>query len=267
MLIVLLTACGIAPSAPAPLPITSTPITTPPATLRATSAPTRALSLAPPAWLPRDLEMPKSAEFSGDSTRAQWSTRDLNADGLRDFFAAQAQTAGYARYIISRSAGAIYDLLLVKGAHAYALNLTRGLQTTVITLARVGMLHLKVSGAVNLETALPLRERIDSRAGNEIFIGTDLPNAQCARCQYFVFLHLAPFNGAGTYATKPAGVALIDAWIIPGGDPAKDDYRYAQECVVVIKDAASGSFNCKGLVNIRDDFKRVDISGTWQPPE
>lgn len=210
--------------------------------------------------------MPATIEFSGDKNTAVWSTRDLNVKGLSDLLAAQGKNARYAVSIIARSVDAIYDVVFVKNGNAYGLNLTRGIARTVITGTRVGMIHLRVTGAVNLEMDLPMRERLDTRAGSEIFIGTAIPNEQCERCENFLNLHIAPFKGAATYTSKARGDYLIDAWIIPGGDPEKDDYRYAQECTIVVNVASSGSFDCRGLVNIRDDFKHIDIRGTWQQP-
>ena len=74
--------------------------------------------------------------------------------GIRDFLELQAHAASYQPFVITQSSGAIYDLLLVKGQMAFAVNLTLGSDMTIITANRVGVMHLKVSGVANAEIDL-----------------------------------------------------------------------------------------------------------------
>jgi hypothetical protein len=255
-------ACGIGQA------IAPTPTVPPPAPIASPSAmplPTRAPQSPPPAWWDPKLELPRSAEFIGDAGCVVWSTRDTNVDGIKDFMLRQASNADYQPFVITQSKSAIYDLLFVKGQNAYALNITLGSDTTVLTASRVGVMHLKVLGVANVELDLPMRTRLDITPGSEVSIGTAIPNPQCASCEYFINVHIAPFKGIGVYDSKP-GISIIDVQVIPGGDPDKDDYRWAQSCVVTVKDASSGSFNCLGLQNVNDSNKRIDVSGFWAQP-
>jgi hypothetical protein len=209
--------------------------------------------------------MPAGAEFIGDNQRALWSTRDTNADSIKDFFVQQANVTGYQSFIVTKSQGAIYDVLLVKGQTAFAVNITLGSDATIIAASRTGVMRLKVSGVANIEIDLPMRTRVDVSPGSEISIGTSVPNAQCAGCEYFINVHIAPFKGMGNYDSKP-GLAIIDVELVPGGDHDRDNFRWAiGGCVVEVK-AIGGSFDCKQLQNINDQSKRVDVSGTWTQP-
>ena len=209
--------------------------------------------------------MPTTTVFQGDANLAAWSSSDTNVDGIKDFMLRQAASSGYQTFLITQSKGAIYDLLLVKGTNAFALNLTLGSNATILTASRVGVMHLKVAGAVNLELDLPLRGRLDVTPGSEVSLGTSIPNPQCERCEYFVNVHVAPFKGPGSYDSKP-GVYLIDVQVIPGGDPDQDDYRWPiGGCTVTVKET-SGSFDCKQLQNINAQTKRIDVSGSWVQP-
>ena len=255
-------ACGIGqiatPTPIAPLPV---PTVLPPATL----VPTRASSAAP-VWWPAELAMPKGAEFVGDAKRTVWRTRDLNVLGLEDFFLREAASAGYKSYSVTLSEGSIYDLYFVKGEGAFALNLTQGSDSTFLTGNRVGMFRLKVAGVIDLAIDLPMRSRLDTSPGSEISIGTSVPNSECADCQYYIDVHIAPFDGVRTYDSKP-GTYIIDIEVIPDGTPEQDDFRWAQSCVVHVKDASSGDFDCRGLQNVNDQSKKINVSGNWmQPP-
>ncbi|MDE3090252.1 MAG: hypothetical protein KGJ80_12795 [Chloroflexota bacterium] len=259
LVVLAMLACEIGPAArttpTAPLPA---PTALPPAT----PLPTRAPPSAAPAWWPRDLEMPKGAEFIGDAKRTVWSTRDLGVKGLRDFFIGEGTRAGYQPFSVTLSEGSIYDLFFVKGADAFGVNLTQGIDATFITASRVGIFHLKVSGVANLQVDLPMRSRLDTTPGSEISIGTSLPNAECAGCQYYVNVHIAPFKGVGAYDSKP-GAYIIDVELIPGGTAEQDDYRWAQSCSVVVKDVQTGTFDCRGLQNVNDQSRKLDVSGSW----
>jgi hypothetical protein len=241
------------------------PLATPTALPPATSSPTRALRSVAPAWWPADLAMPKGTEFGGDATRTVWSTRDLNVVGLRDYFTRAATSAGYKPYSVTLSEGSIYDLFFVKGASAFALNLTQGSDSTFLTGSRVGIFKVRVSGVASLEIDLPMRSRLDTSPGSEISIGTSLPNSDCSGCEYYVNVHIAPFTGIGAYDSKP-GIYIIDVEVVPGGTPEQDDYRWAQSCVVTVKDASNGSFDCRGLQNVNDQSRKIDVSGSWQQP-
>jgi hypothetical protein len=239
-------------------------------TVAATAAPvpTRTPQPTAPNWWPRELEMPKGAELTSNVKRiAVWQTPDTRVDGIRDSMMRQGTNAGYRVYLLTKSQGAIYDLLFVKGTNVYTLNVTQGANNTILTANLGALIHLKATGAINVEVDLPVKEPMTTTAGGEMFIGTEIPNAQCDRCTYMVFIHIAPFKGPGTYAASPRGIYLIDPWIIPGGDPAKEDYRWAQDCTVVVKDATSGTFQCAALTNVYDNVRHIDISGSWiQPP-
>ena len=239
---------------PLPFP-TFTPVVTRPATR---------VAVPPPAWWDKQIQMPMGAEFVGDAKRAMWSTGDTNVDRLRDYFLQQAKSAGYQTFVITQSQGAIYDLLFAKGQTAYALNLTLGSDTTIITASRVGVMHLQVSGGVNLGIDLPMRGYIDTTPGSEVSIGTSLPDDACAGCQYFINVHIAPFKGVGTYDSKP-GISIIDVELVPGGDYDQDNYRWAQMCVVTVQET-SGNFDCRGLQNINDLNQKLDASGSWVQP-
>jgi len=208
--------------------------------------------------------MPQGAEFDGDAQRAVWRARDPNAEGIKDFLVRQAAAAGYRSFVITQSPGAIYAVLLVKGQGAYALNITLGSDTTIITASRVGVMHLKVSGVANIELDLPMRTRLDTTPGSEVSIGTSIPNPQCAQCEYLINVHIAPFKGPGIYDSKP-GISIIDVELVPGGDHDRDNYRWAQSCTVSVKET-SGSFDCRGLQNVNDPSKKVDASGSWMQP-
>jgi hypothetical protein len=253
-------ACGIGQIAAPTVPL-ATPTALPPAT----PSPTRALQSAAPVWWPADLAMPKGAEFVGDATRTVWSTRDLNVVGLKDYFTRAATSAGYKPYGVTLSEGSIYDLFFTKGASAFALNLTQGSDSTFLTGSRVGIFRVKVSGVASLEIDLPMRSRLDTSPGSEISIGTSLPNSDCSGCEYYVNVHIAPFTGIGAYDSKP-GIYIIDVEVVPGGTPEQDDYRWAQSCVVTVKDASSGSYDCRGLQNVNDQSKKIEVSGSWQQP-
>ncbi len=255
-------ACGIgnavAPTLPAPLAV---PTTLP----HATVLPTRAPGAAAPAWWPSDLAMPQGAEFTGDAKRTVWSTRDVNVAGLKDFFVGEATRAGYAPYVVTQSEGSIYDLFFVKAASAYGLNLTQGSDATFLTGSRVGTFHLKVTGVANVDVDLPMRSRLDVTPGSEVSIGTSMPNPQCGGCEYFANVHIAPFAGIGAYDSKP-GVYIIDVEVVPGGTPEQEDYRWAQSCAVNVKDASSGNFDCRGLQNVYNQSRKIEVSGSWVQP-
>ncbi len=198
--------------------------------------------------------------------QAAWTTGDTNVDRLRDFFLSEGRSAGYKPYTIILSAGSIYDLLLVKGGTTFALNITQGSEVSVLTGRRIETMHLEISGATTVSADLPLRDYIDISPTGEIAVGTDIPNDQCTNCEYLVYVHIAPFNGPGVYQSKPVGIYLIDAEVIPGRDAAANDYRWAQQCTVLVPDATSGSFACAGLENVNDSSKRLNVTGTWQQP-
>jgi hypothetical protein len=205
--------------------------------------------------------MPKDAEFIGDAKRTAWSTPDTNAEAINDFLVRQAQAAGYQTYTLTQSRGAIYDLLIVKGQTAYALNITLGSDTTIITANRTGVMNLKTSGVVNLEITLPMHARVDVTPGSEVSIGASVPSGKCATCEYFINVHIAPFKGVGKYDSKP-GTYLIDVELVPGGDRDRDNYRWAQSCVVSVEQN-TGNFDCRGLQNINDLSQKIDASGSW----
>jgi hypothetical protein len=255
-------ACGIG-SVAAPTP--TTPPLMPTALPSATPIPTRAPQFAAPVWWPPDLAMPKGAEFVGDAKRTVWSTRDMNVPSIKDFFLREAASADYKSYSVTQSEGSIYDLYFVKGNSAYTINLTQGSDSTFLTGNRVGIFQMKVTGVANLTIDLPMRSHLDTSPGSEISIGTSLPNPECADCQYYVNVHIAPFDGIGAYDSKP-GTYIIDIEVIPGGTPAQDDFRWAQSCVVNVKNASSGDFDCRGLQNVNDQSKKIDVSGSWTQP-
>ncbi len=263
LIVLLLPACSLAPS-PTPtllLPPTPLPSLAPTPTVTGSSGETS------PAWWARDLPPPKGALLtSGMRAPASWRTSDLNADGMKDWMLREANTAGYQSFVITESPGAIYDLLFVKSGITYLMNLTRGGDATIITGDRTGTLHLQTSGAANLNLDLPLRDRLNLAPGSEVSIGTSIPNDQCSDCQYFVNVHIAPFSGPGTYSSQQSGVYLIDVELVPGGNYDQDNYRWAKQCSVVVKDVSSGSFACSGLENINDNSKRIDMTGNWQQP-
>ena len=233
----------------------------------ATSLPTRS-TVAAPNWWPRDLEMPKGAELTSTAKRvAMWQTTDTNVNGIRDFVMQQGTNAGYRAVALTKSAEAIYDVLFVKGSNVYTLNITQGANATILTASLGALIRLQVTGAMNIQVDLPVKDPMNTSAGGEMFIGTEIPNSQCTRCAYIVFIHIAPFKGPGVYASKPAGIYIIDALIVPGADPLKEDYRWANDCTIVVKDTTSGTFQCTGLSNIYETGKKIDINGSWvQPP-
>lgn len=264
-------ACGIpniALQSNTPTPTQSASAPAPTIAASTTPAPTRTPQPTPPTWWPRDLELPKDTELTSNANRvAVWQTKDANLDGLRDFMLREGTKAGYQVIVLTRSAGAIYDLLFVKGTAVYALNLTQGAHNTILTANLGALIHLKVTGSVNVEVDLPVKDPMNTSAGGEMFIGTEIPNPQCGGCVYTVSIHIAPFKGLGIYTSKPQGIYIIDALIVPGADPFKEDYRWANDCTVVVKDATSGTFQCTGLSNIYETTKTIDVSGSWiQPP-
>jgi hypothetical protein len=256
-------ACNLTSLALAPTPTVTAPALT--ATRSPAATTTRAPRAGAPLWWDAQIALPATFNFEGDATRAVWSTRDTSADGIRDLLTRQAQAAGYQVFAITQSKGAIYDLLCVKGQSALALNVTLGSDTTIITGKRVGVMHLSVRGVVNVELDLPMRARLDTTPGSEVSIGTAIPNQQCAQCEYFINVHIAPFKGIGNYDSKP-GTYLIDVQVIPGGDSAKDDFRWPiGGCTIAVKET-SGAFECKQLQNVNDQSKRIDVSGSWVQP-
>jgi hypothetical protein len=259
-LTVALLACDLGQAA-TPTPIVLAPTVVPVRLPTATRAPTSNA----PAWWPAALALPKGAQFVGDSTRTVWSTPDLNVPGLRDFFLGEAKVAGYKTYNVTLSEGSIYDLYFVDGAGAYAMNLTQGSTATFLTGTRVGIFHVKATGTANIEIDLPMRSHLDTTPGSEVSIGTSVPNSDCADCQYYINVHIAPFKGIGAYDSKP-GIYIIDVELIPGGQTDQQDYRWAQTCTVVVKDASSGSYDCRGLQNVNDQSKKLDVSGNWTQP-
>ncbi len=259
-----LLACNLGQFLPA-TPTRVAPMPTLAATPTVSPTPTRRAQLAPPAWWDLPLALPASAEFEGDAKRAVWRTRDLNVDTFRDSLLQQAKSAGYQTYVLTQSQGAIYDLLFVKGQTAYALNLTLGSDAVILTGTRVGVMRVKISGVANVEIDLPMRTRLDVTPGSEVSIGAAIPSPQCAACEYFVNVHIAPFKGVGNYDSKP-GTYLIDAQVIPGGEPAREDFRWAYGgCTVTVKET-SGTFECKQLQNVIDQSRRIDVSGSWIQP-
>ncbi len=257
----LLAGCAFAASVtPSPTTPPRTPMMLPPAT----TTPTRKPPAPPPAWWDSQVVMPPDAEFTGDAKHATWTMRATNADGLRDILLRQASAAGYQTFVVTQSPSAIYDVLMVKGQTAFAVNLTLGIDAITITALQVGVMHVKISGVVNLETDLPLRTHLDTTPGSEASFGTALPSPQCATCQYFINVHIAPFKGPGVYDSKP-GTSIIDIEVIPGGDPMQDDYRWAQVCLVAVN-PINASFTCGSLQNVNDQTKRIDISGSWVQP-
>lgn len=255
-------ACGLGQAV---TPTPTVPLPAPTALPPASPLPTRAPRSSAPAWWPADLALPIGAEFIGDAKRTVWSIRDLDVPRLRDFFIQESASAGYKPYSVTLSEGSIYDLFFVKGTNAYGLNLTEGSDATFLTGSQVGIFYVKVSGATNLEIDLPMRSRLDVTPGSEVSIGTSLPISQCSDCQYYINVHIAPFKGIGVYDSKP-GIYIIDVEAITGGTPEQDDYRWAQSCAVTVKDASSGSFDCRGLQNVNDQSKKIDVSGSWEQP-
>lgn len=240
----------------------------PTALVPATTLPTRAASVAPPTWWAKEIEMPKGAELTSNSKRvAIWQTQDPNADGILDLVVKSGTSGGYRVYTLTKSQGAIYDVLFVKGTNVYSLNITHGANGTTLTANLGALIHLKATGAVNIEVDLPVKDVMPMTPGSEQFIGTEIPNTQCVGCAYIVFIHIAPFKGPGTYKSTPAGIYLIDTLIVPGADALKEDYRWANDCTVIVQDATRGTFQCTGLSNIYVTTKKIDISGSWiQPP-
>ncbi len=211
--------------------------------------------------------MPDGAVLtSGGQAPATWRTNNQNADSLKDELLGQATSAGYQIHMITQSQGTIYDLLFTKGNLTYTLNITQGSDATILTGDRTGVIHLQMSGAANQALDLPLRERLNLAPGSEISIGTAVPVDTCNECQYYINIHIAPFNGPGNYTSKPAGVYIIDVELVPGGTEDHDDYRWAKQCSVQVKDLLSGSFTCNGLENVNDNTKVIDITGNWQQP-
>ncbi len=244
---------------------TSTPtaLSTPAVFARATSSPVR-IAQPTPTWWDAQIGMPTGAEFIGDARRAVWSTRDQNAEGVKDFFVRQASAAGYRAFVTTQSQDAIYDVLVALGQTAFALNITLGSDVTIISVNRTGVLRLQVSGIVNLELDMPMRTRVDVAPGSEISIGASVPSPQCARCEYFINVHIAPFRGVGNYDSKP-GISIIDVELVPGGDRDLDNFRWAQSCAVTVNQNG-GSFDCRGLQNMHDTSKKLDASGSWSQP-
>jgi hypothetical protein len=211
--------------------------------------------------------MPNGAVLtSGGRAPTVWSAQNLNADSVKDTLLGQATRAGYQVYLVTHSQGTIYDLLFVKGSVTYTLNITQGRDATILRGDRTGVMHLKVSGAVNQTLDLPLRERLNLTPGSEVAIGTAVPNDKCRECQYYINIHIAPFNGPGNYASKPAGTYIVDVELVPGGTDDRDDYRWANQCTVRVQDPLGGSFACTGLENVNDNTKVIDIAGNWQQP-
>ncbi len=211
--------------------------------------------------------MPNGAVMtSGARAPVVWSAPNLNADSVKDTLVGQATRAGYQVYLVTASQGTIYDLLFTKGGVTYTLNITRGTDATILTGDRTGVMHLQASGAVTLTLDLPLRERLNLAPGSEVAIGTGVPNTQCNECEYYINIHIAPFNGPGTYSSKSAGTYIIDAELVPGGTVDRDDYRWAKECTVRVQDPLGGSFACTGLENVNDNTKVIDLTGNWQQP-
>lgn len=260
-LFALLLACNVMPSAPTPTPtIVPTPLVT------RTPPPTRAPRAGAPVWWDARLTLPASFDFQGDAARAQWSTRETDVVSLVDFLTRQARAAGYQVFVVTKSPHAIYDVLCVQGQDALALNITLGTEMTIVRAMRVGVLRLQVSGEANIELDLPLRARLAVTPGSEWSVGTAVPSPQCARCEYLVNVHIAPFKGVGEYASN-AGTYLIDIQVIPGGDPDQDDFRWAiGGCTVTVREN-NGAFVCRQLQNVNDQRKRIDVRGRWtQPP-
>lgn len=220
-----------------------------------------------PAWWPTDLAMPRQAiPNQGRKGQPTWNADKLSADDIKSELLSEAKSGGYQSYVVTLSPGSIYDLLFVKAGVTYAVNITQGTETTILTGERVGTMHLQITGAVNATVDLPLRDRFDLTPGSEIAFGTSVPAGPCSQCQYLVYIHIAPFNGPGVYESKPAGAYLVDVQLDPGGDLQQEDYRWAQQCTVIIQDAQAGSFACAGLQNINDDTKRLNMTGSWQQP-
>ncbi len=249
--------------APVPTP-TLAPLPTATVLAQATNVPTR-LAQPTPTWWDQQIKMPAGAEYVGDAKQTAWSTRDTNAASLKDWIVEQAKAAGYQTFVVTQSPGAIYEVLLVQGQTAFAVNITLGSETAIIRVSRTGVMHLKVSGVTNIEVDLPMRTRVDVTPGSEISIGTSIPSPQCAGCEYFINVHIAPFKGVGKYDSTP-GLSIIDVELVPGGDHDRDNFRWAMGgCTVEVR-ANSGSFECKQLQNIHDPSQRVDVSGTWTQP-
>ncbi len=231
-----------------------------------TSLPTLSARPSAPSWWPPDLTLPNGAVMLTDQGAAVWKTTDLNASGLRDHFTRQGRENGYMVYEIVESEGSIYDLLFVRDSTTTTLNITQGSDSTILTGDRTGTMQIKVTGSTNLNLTLPLRTRLDLSPGSEVSIGTSVPNQGCGECQYFINVHIAPFRGTGNYASQPAGPYIIDVELIPGGTPENDDFRWAKSCTVQVRNQERGEFECKGLENITDNTKVVDVSGSWQQP-
>ncbi len=228
--------------------------------------PTSAGQAGRPAWWPSDLELPGSAVLANSRSGAVWITRDPDAAGLAEFLVRQARQSNYAVHLITLSEGSIYDLLLVRNGTTYFINITHGTDVTILTGSRLGTIHLTVAGSAQLDLTLPLREYINTTPGSELAIGSSIPNPACQGCDYYINVHIAPFNGVGTYASQPVGTYIIDAELVPGGVAEQDDYRWAKSCAVHVRDASAGDFICRGLENVNDSTKRVDVTGEWQQP-
>ncbi len=257
---VLLLACNLISVTPASTPTRAR--VTP--TLPSPTA-TRTPRAGAPVWWDARLALPASFDFQGDAQNALWSTRETNVAALRDVLARQAQAAGYQVFIVTQSQDAIYDVLCVRGTETLALNLTLGSDTTVVRAMRAGVLHLKVSGAVNLEHTLPLRARLDVLPGSEWSVGTAVPDSQCSQCEYFVNVLIAPFKGVGHYDSR-AGTYVIDVQVIPGGNADENDFRWPLGgCIVTVREN-SGTFHCQQLQNVNDQTKRIDVSASWTQP-
>ncbi len=254
---------------PTPLAALPNPTTPPtyipsPRTVATTKVPN---APSAPTWWPADLPPAIGMDLTSNlNNQAVWKTGDTNVDRLKDFFLNEAKGAGYSAYTVTLSQGSIYDLLLLRGTNAYDVNLTQGSDTTVITGTRIGTIHLEFSGVVNKTLDLPLRERLNLTEGSEVAIGTSVPSPECGTCEYYLNVHIAPFTGPGGYNSQPAGTYIIDVEAIPGGTEDKDDYRWAKQCAVLVKDANSGNLSCAGLENVNDSSKLLNVTGSFQQP-
>ncbi len=229
------------------------------------STPSALVTPDKPAWWPADLPLPDGAVLTTNiGAPAIWRTNDQNADSIKERMQKQAAGAGYHVNVITASQGSIYELIFTKGGTTYTLNITQGSDATILAGDRTGVIYLQMNGAVSETLELPLRERLDLTPGSEVSIGTAVPNDQCSDCQYYLNIHIAPFNGPGVYTSKPEGIYLIDVELIPGGTEDRNDYRWAKQCTVRVQDPLRGDYTCDGLENVNDSTKVIDIRGSWR---
>lgn len=262
--LIVLTACG---GNRAPVPTNSSAPSSP--TLPAPHQPASTTAAIPsnaaaransennlPAWWPHELAMPNGTTLENNVQGiAIWDNTDTDRTSIRDFLVNEAKAAGYRVVFTKDDIGS--TVYFFKQLNAYTLTILKD----SLTGTQNGFLHAQASGGASAEFDLPIPAQTQPVSDRILSLKAFLRNVPCGDCTESVLVIVDPFMGAGSFTSgNDMRVALE---VIPGTNEAQADYK-GGACTVVVQDEHMGTFDCKGMTNVYDDNKKIDVVGEWQ---